>query len=181
MIYTEHNLKYMIATRLEPYVEWRDRLGEKGFRTISLSLAGPASEPVYTAVMVKLDEPFRGESWPMLTKQELEKKIDELAKQDKPLHPYVIAATGTGNNVVYAACFRTMTSKPRVKLAMTSSTYADENANQQEAARILLWVDAFGTDDTGYCAIWTDNPERIAWTADTIDEKARRASSGSMR
>jgi hypothetical protein len=59
MIYTHSNLKFCIGLTFDDYTQWRDTHGEDGFRTHALSMAGPASQPLYTAVMVKDAQPFR--------------------------------------------------------------------------------------------------------------------------
>lgn len=171
MIYTNANLKICMAAPREIYTQWRDERAEEGFRTVSISLTGPTSVPIYTAVMVKRDPPFRSRSWSRLSKDELTDKIAEMEALDPPLRPYVVAATGSGSDVVYAAAFREMASKPRIRLTMSPGTYVTENETQRAADRILLWVDSFGTaGDIRYCAIWGDNPDRIAWNSEAIND-----------
>ena len=63
MIYTADNLKVCLAASFDAYAVWRDELATAGFRTPSLSLAGPSSAPIYTAVMVKPALGFVGRSW----------------------------------------------------------------------------------------------------------------------
>lgn len=170
MIYTDSNLKYCMAAPLEFFVQWRDELAAEGFRPISISLAGPISKPIYSAVMVKRS--FRTNSFPSLTKDQLSAKIDELAGAARPLHPYLVAATGSGSNVLYAASFREMSRAPRVRLNMFPSSYQSENEEQRVAGRILIWVDAFGTpEDIRYCAIWADNPDMIGWNVEALNDK----------
>ena len=94
MTYSVNDSESCIALHQEAYTRWRDGLGAHGFRTISLSLAGPISDPIYTAVMAKSTDPFRGHSFPRLSLKELKDTIAESAANTRPLHPYIIAATG---------------------------------------------------------------------------------------
>jgi len=172
MNYTNQNLKVCLAAPLEIFTQWRDEHAQDGFRPISLSLAGPTSVPIYTAVMAKHDPPFRSQSWPALSKSALNSKIAELAGGDRQLHPYMVAATGSGNSAIYAASFREMSRQPAVKLDLTAQQYRDECNAQRLLNRMLIWVDAFGTAaDIRYCAIWGDNPGNIAWNAEGVNDK----------
>jgi CubicO group peptidase (beta-lactamase class C family) len=171
MIYTHSNLKFCIGLTFDDYTQWRDTHGEDGFRTHALSMAGPASQPLYTAVMVKDAQPFRGKSWPRLDRAALDDTISTMAR-DESLHPYLLAATGSAANAVYAVAFRAMDAAPVVKPKMTLEQYQDEHVVQRAKGRILIAVDAFGTsDDLRYCAIWAANPDRIAWNADSANDK----------
>ena len=117
------------------------------------------------------DSPFRGKSWPRLDREKLDETITEMAR-DESLHPYLIAATGSGANVVYAVAFREMDAAPVVKPNLTLDQYQDEHAKQRAKDLILIAVDAFGTsDDIRCCAIWAANPDRIAWNADSANDK----------
>ena len=93
MVYTKDNLQVCLAAPLQIFDQWRDELAAKGFRLISISLAGPRSVPIYTAVMVKYPTPFYSRSWNALSQTEVRNKIDELKGAERPLHPYMIAAT----------------------------------------------------------------------------------------
>lgn len=171
MNFTKDTLKYAVGFTFAKYTKWRDTLAEDGFRTLSLSLAGPSFASLYTAVMVKYDPPFRGESWPRRNRAELEETIERM-ERDKSLYPYLIAATGSGSKVVYAVAFREMTSKPVIAFNLTVAGYRAENAVQRAKGRILISFDAFGTEsDIRYCAIWAANPNRIAWNAESVDDK----------
>ncbi|HEY5712362.1 MAG TPA: serine hydrolase [Allosphingosinicella sp.] len=171
MIYTRHNLKYCMASIGELFFQWRDEQAGEGFRPISLSLAGPASEPIYSAVMVKYDPPFRSRSFHGITKDQLRATIDEMAALERPLFPYLIAATGSGSNVTYGASFREMAVKPFTKLNMFPNAFRDECTAQREAGRIPLWIDSFGApDDVRYCAVWGANPGPIAWNLDAVND-----------
>ena len=171
MIFTHNNLKFCVGLTLDNYTQWRDTHGDDGFRTHWLSLAGTASQPLYTAVMVKYEPPFRGKSWARLDRAELDDTISRMASEES-LRPYLISATGSSANVVYAAAFREMDAAPVVKPNLTLAQYQDEHAVQRAAGRILIAVDAFGTsDDVRYCAIWAANADRIAWNADSANDK----------
>ena len=171
MTFTNNNLKFCVGLTSHDYAQWRDTHNEDGFRTHWLSLAGTASQTFYTAVMVKYQPPFRGKSWARLDRADLDATIASMASEES-LRPYLIAATGSGANVVYAAAFREMDAAPVVKPNLTLKQYQDEHAEQRAKDRILIAVDAFGTsDDTRYCAIWAPNPDRIAWNAESANDK----------
>ncbi|MET1110434.1 MAG: hypothetical protein ABWX67_02795, partial [Allosphingosinicella sp.] len=172
MIYTPENLHYCIAATFDDFSAWEKERIARGFFPISISLAGPASQPLYTAVMVKFEPAIPSQSLPRLSEDELAGKIAELGAADQPLHPYLISATGSGTDIIYAVSFRSMATKPHVMLDMPQSTYRLENGAQRKLGRILLWVDAFGPpDDIRYCAIWEDNSDRVAWNADAVDDR----------
>lgn len=170
MIYSQDNLEYCLALTEADYASWRGKLPD-GFRTHSLSLAGPASAPRYTAVMVKRDPPFAGRSSLKLTKKELPAKIAEMAKQDPPLHPYILTATGVPPDTVYAVSFRRAAAPPIVGAELAAKDLQAENERQRNAGKILISLDAFGNATfIRYCALWGDNPGRVAWNGDAVNE-----------
>jgi CubicO group peptidase (beta-lactamase class C family) len=170
MIFTKNNLSSRIGLSLDAYAQWRDAKGEDGFRTVALSLAGTPSDPLYTAVMVKYEQPFRGRSWARLDRGLLDETIANM-RTEESLHPFLIAATGSGSDVIYAVGFRELPATPVVKPNLTLPQYEAEHAIQRAAGRILIAVDAFGTpDDMRFCAIWAANPDRIAWNAESADD-----------
>lgn len=171
MIYTEDNLKYAMAGPLEWFAQWREEMAEQGFRPISLSLCGPTSVPIYSAVVVKLPSPFRSKSWHRLSKRELLDKIDEMAALDRPLHPYLLAATGSGSDVIYAVSFREMLEAPEVRVNMFPATFKDRMKAAREAGLIPISIDSFGSaEDIRYCAVWAANPNRVAWNSEAIND-----------
>ena len=178
MIYNEGNLQYCVDRKRKGYEEWRDPRLDDGFRTISLALAGPASDPSYSAVMVRYAQPFRTWAFSRLKKGELDRKIAELEEE---AHPYLIAATGSGNDVVYAAVFREVTQMFTTgighidegpALDISAQEFIERNGRERDIGRILISVDTFGTPSNArYCAVWGPNPENIVWNADGINEK----------
>lgn len=177
MIYSNTNLKVCLAKSEDDYASWRDTLASQGFRTISLSIAPAAavgnSPDFYTAVMVKKNPPFAGKSFRRLTRAELVTKIAEMKQEPEPFHPYIVAASGSGSNAHYAAAFRKMAQAPVVDLDMTAEAYKAKNAEQRAAGRMQLWIDSFGNaGDIRYCAIWVSNPDRIAWSAQALNDKS---------
>src|SRR5580765_4712869 len=105
MIFTKNNLSSRIGLTLDEYAQWRDAKDQDGFRTISLSLAGTPSAPLYTAVMVKYEQPFRGKSWARLDRAGLDETIATM-RSEESLHPFLIAATGSDSDAIYAIGFR---------------------------------------------------------------------------
>lgn len=172
MLFTPNNLKTMLAASPSDYVQWRDDLSAEGFRTVSLSIAGPANAPIYTAVMVKLPTPFRGRSDPSLTLAQLNAMITELAADNQPLHPYIVSATGSGSNIVYAAAFRAMPDAPVFQANLSADQFRAENTTQRAAGRWPIWVDSFGTSSNiRYCGLWAHNSEHVAWSADALNDR----------
>lgn len=184
MIYTKDNLHYCLGVSFAAFVRWRAGRVRQGFRSISISLAGPAAGPICTAVMVKYDAPLPAQMSAKLSRSALDAKIAELAALDRPLHPQIIAATGVGSDVAYAAEFRERADRPYVQLDMSRQDYRSETKAQRAAGRILLWVDAFGSPDRiRYCAIWGLNSDRVAWNAEAINDsgEARQQRFEAMR
>lgn len=188
MIYTPDNLKVCLAAPFDFYTTWRDGLGPD-FRTVSLSLAGPASAPIYTAVMVRLAQPFVGRSWAKLSgRAALKQKVDEMEANKPPLYPYIISATGSGDDVTYAACFREMASRSEYDPAMTEQQLAkacamdsdavnpDDKGYRRQRNQRPLWIDAFGSPGhVRYCAVWGDNPDNDGWNAEALNDKGAAA------
>jgi CubicO group peptidase (beta-lactamase class C family) len=170
LLFTRDNLVYRLAVSRSEFAEFRDRHGAEGFRTISLALSGPASEPRYTGVMARYPRPFRGQSGLSYGRDELKAKIKQL-RSESGLHPYIISATGPSGSAVYAAAFRELSATPVVRPDLSPDAYAEENETQLAAGRILVWVDSFGTpDDIHYCAIWGANPDRVAWNTEALND-----------
>ena len=175
MIYSNENLKFCLAAPESVYGQWRDELAENGFRTLSLSVAGSAQVPVYTAVMAKLPNPFRGRSDPSLTLSQLNSLIAELASGSTPLHPYILSATGSGNGVVYALACRAMASAPVVHPNLTAEQLAAQAESQREAGRMPIWLDSFGTkNDIRYCVIWAPNTDHVGWSAAALNDSGEQ-------
>lgn len=170
MIFTPENLQFRIAVPQREWREFRDELGPSGYRTHALSLSGSTSDPRYTGVLVKRAQAFRGTSFLAEDESGLREQVARIAQNDG-LHPYVIAATGSATHPVYAAAFRELGEKPVVEPNMTAGEFANANAKQHDANRILLWFDCFGSSsDIRYCAIWGANRNRVAWSADGMND-----------
>jgi CubicO group peptidase (beta-lactamase class C family) len=99
----------------------------------------------------------------------MQKAFDDMAKQG--YGPYILTATGASGSALFAGVFTPMKPIPLTRLNLTAKQFADENAKQQAAGRILVWADAFGTpSNTRYTAIWGPNPVKQAWNCDALDE-----------
>lgn len=171
MLFTRDNHKCCLAAPESLYAQWRDEFGALGFRTLSLSVAGPVSVPIYTAVMAKVPTPFRGRSDPSLTLAQLNTLIADLANDSQPLHPYILSATGSGSSVVYAAAFRALPGAPVVRPNLTAEQFRSENTTQRAAGRRPIWLDSFGTaSDIRYCGIWAPNSDHLAWSAEDLND-----------
>lgn len=176
MIYTADNLKVCLAASFDAYTSWRDELAPVGFRTLSLSLAGPASAPIYSAVMVKPSQGFVGRSWSRLSLAELNATIEEMKAQNPRMVPYILSATGSGSDVVYAVCFREMAGGSVALPRLSAGQLREANDQARADGRRLLWFDAFGEPGAiRYCAVWGDNPENEAWNAQAVNDKGATA------
>lgn len=176
MIYTAANLKVCFAAPLEIYTQWRDEMGAAGFHTLSLSLAGPASEPIYTAVMVKPAQPFARRAWARRSLAELNATCEEMKASNPTMVPYILSATGSGEDPVYAVCFREMPGGYEALPRLSAKAFEQANDRARKKGRRLLWVDAFGRQgDIRYCAVWVDNPDNAAWNAQAVNDKGSLA------
>jgi len=151
------------------HVAQRDKFADLGFRPLSLSIYGSPSDPRYAAVMVKRPTVIATHSFVGMSQASYQKTFDDMAKQG--FGPFIITATGPGNNALFAGSFRQMAHIPLTRSNLTKDQFVQMNKDQHAAGAILMWADAFGTDgDPRYCAIWAPNPERIAWNIDAVDE-----------
>lgn len=174
MIYSDQNLRYCLFKASTEYLDWRDKLADQGFRTISLSMVrtNPNAPAIYTAVMVRLPQPFEGRSSPFLTATELEHKIAEMAAHSPPFHPYIVAALGSGAGVRYAVAFRRSGAATELQPSLSEAQYQIEVTRRRQRDEIPIWIDCFGTEtDRRLCVIWAKNLEQVAWNAESVHDK----------
>lgn len=169
MTLTSNNLVAWHDATSAQHVAKRDSYAAKGFRPLSISVYGTPSSPRYAAVMVKRPQVIATHSFIDQSFDEFQKTFDAQAKNG--FGPFLLSATGSQGNAVYASSFRKMSSIPLTRHDLSKQDFIELNKEQKDAGRILIWADAFGTaSNTRYCAIWAANPGRVAWNIDAVDE-----------
>jgi CubicO group peptidase (beta-lactamase class C family) len=173
MLFNTQNIVAWHDRSTAEHISQRDQLAAEGFSPISLSIYGDPAEPRYAAVMVKRPQSIPTHSVLGLSQSACQKFCAQMAQEG--FGPFIITATGAGEHVVFAGAFRAMARPPLVHLNLSKEQFGQLNQEQRAAGGILLWADAFGTDnDPRYCAIWALNPERIAWNTDALDDGGPR-------
>ena len=145
-----------------------DKWAALGFRTLSLSIYDEPGHPLFAAVMVKRAAIHAEHQVFPRSLAQLQADVQANEKIGRGL--YLVAATGTEGHAAYAASFRPMDPLPVVRLDLGKADFQSFNAAQQQAGRILQWVDVFG-DETNprFAAIWGPNPGRVAWSVEAFD------------
>jgi len=143
-------------------------LSAQGFRMISLSVYGDASDPRYAAVWIQR----QGAAWVAVH------GVDSAGYQSffnnwtaKGYVPVLVSATGTSTNAIFAAVFEQgiagawlarhgMTSGP----VANAGTFQHLNATAASGKMILRSVAIYGTaNDRRYAAVWHANPGYVKW------------------
>jgi CubicO group peptidase (beta-lactamase class C family) len=151
------------------HIARRDKYEALDYRPLSLSIYGSPDDPLYAAVMVKRPKIITTKSFVNLDQAGYQRTFDDMVSQG--FGPFIITATGPSGGAVFAGSFRAMSDIPLTRSNLSQADFIDLNRKQHDAGAILVWADAFGTeDDSRYCAIWGPNPERIAWNIDAVDE-----------
>ncbi|MBS0297920.1 MAG: serine hydrolase [Proteobacteria bacterium] len=141
---------------------------DANYRTFSLSVSGDPADPRYVAVMFKLS--------PLVETHQFDNKtgpdLDGLLVSEKMagFYPFIISATGSGANALYAAVFSQL---PTVGLRGLTKAQLDQNNTLAEANKsIPLWSEAYAGvgEDTLYTATWTTNGFAEAWNCEASDE-----------
>jgi hypothetical protein len=81
----------------------RDRAIKSGHRFASLSIYGDPSEPVYAAVMIERSPAPDQHDFPSIPAGQFQARFDE--ETGKGRGPVIISATGSGDDVRFAAVF----------------------------------------------------------------------------
>ena len=145
-----------------------DRWAALGFRTLSLSIYDEPAHPLFAAVMVKRAAVHAEHQVFPRSLAQLQADVQANERIGRGL--YLVAATGTEGLAAYAASFRPMAPLPVVRLDLGRADFQSFNAAQQQAGRILQWVDVFGDDaNPRFAAIWGPNPARVAWSVEAFD------------
>lgn len=140
----------------------------KGYRTLSLSISGTPADPRYVAVMFKLSPLIDTHQFDKLTGPQLDATM--ISEKALGYYPFIISATGSGANAVYAAVFsKVPTFAAR---AMTKAQFDQGNTAAEAGKVILLWAEAYddGAGGTLYTACATANVSGEAWNCEASDE-----------
>ena len=150
-----------------------DKWARLGFRTLSLSIYDLPAHPLFAAVMIKRAAVHAEAQVFPRTLGQLQAEIATQKAAGRGL--YLVGATGSDGQAVYAASFRPMATMPVVQLDLGKADFETQNAAQHAAGRILQWVDVFGDDgNPRFAAIWGPNPGNVAWSVDGWDVAANR-------
>ena len=166
-----HNTVAWHGAGLADHKSLVDKWAALGFRTLSLSIYDEPAHPLFAAVMVKRAAIHAEHQVFPRTLAQLQ---DDLAANEKIGRGlYLVAATGAQGHAAYAASFRPMNPLPVVRLDLGKADFQSFNAVQQQAGRILQWVDVFGDDaNPRFAAIWGPNPGKVAWSVEGFDPAA---------
>ena len=169
MTFNAQNLVAWHDRTTASHVAERDKYAAEGFRPLSLSIYGTASDPRYAAVMVKRPVVIATKSVIGKSQAEFQTVFNEMAADS--FGPFLISATGPRNGAVFAGSFRKVSHIPLTRSNLSKAEFIQLNAQQHDAGAILIWADSFGTpDDPRYCAIWGPNPAGVAWNIDAVDD-----------
>ena len=168
---TPHNTVAWHGASLADHQALVDKWAALGFRTLSLSIHDEPAHPLFAAVMVKRATIHAEHQVFPRTLTQLQDDVAAHEKTGRGL--YLVAATGTEGHAAYAASFRPMSPLPVVRLDLGKAEFQSFSAAQQQAGRILLWVDVFGDDaNPRFAAAWGANPGRVAWSLEGFDPGA---------
>ena len=165
---TPHNTVAWHGAGIADHQALVDKWAALGFRTLSLSIYDDAAHPLFAAVMIKRAAIHAEHQVFPRTLAQLQ--ADVQANQAIGRGLYLVAATGSEGHATYAASFKPMSPMPVVHLDMGKADFKTINAAQQQAGRILQWVDAFGDGaNPRFAAIWGPNPNKVAWSVEGFD------------
>jgi CubicO group peptidase (beta-lactamase class C family) len=168
---TTHNTVAWHGAALSDHQALVDKWAALGFRTLSLSIYDEPAHPLLAAVMVKRTAIHAEHQVFPRTLAQLQDDVQANEKIGRGL--YLVAATGVEGHAVYAASFKPMNPLPVVRLDLGKADFQAFNATQQQAGRILQWVDVFGDDaDPRFAAVWAANPGKVAWSVQGFDAAA---------
>ena len=164
---TTHNTVAWHGAGIADHKALVDKWAALGFRTLSLSIYDDAAHPLFAAVMVKRAAIHAEHQVFPRTLAQLQADVQSNQAIGRGL--YLVAATGSEGHATYAASFKPMNPMPVVHLDMGKADFKTINAAQQQAGRILQWVDVFGDDaNPRFAAIWGPNPNKVAWSVEGL-------------
>ncbi len=165
---TTHNTVAWHGAGIADHKALVDKWAALGFRTLSLSIYDDPAHPLFAAVMIKRAAVHAEHQVFPRTLAQLQADVQANLAIGRGL--YLVAATGSQGHATYAASFRPMATLPVVHLDMGKADFKTTNAAQQQAGRILQWVDVFGDDaNPRFAAIWRPNPNKVAWSVEGFD------------
>jgi CubicO group peptidase (beta-lactamase class C family) len=166
-----HNTVAWHGASLADHQALVDKWAALGFRTLSLSIHDEPARPLFAAVMVRRAAIHAEHQVFPRTLAQLQDDVAANEKNGRGL--YLVAATGAQGHAVYAASFKPMDPLPVVRLDLGKADFQSFNGAQQQAGRILQWVDVFGDDaNPRFAAIWAANPGKVAWSVAGFDPAA---------
>ncbi|GAB3042590.1 serine hydrolase [Spirosoma pulveris] len=141
-----------------------DKAAAAGYRTSSLCIYGDANNPLFAAVMVKRPAVHTDRQFFTMNKTQFSETIDSMWKQG--LGAYLVTATGTVDNPVFAASFRPMSEKPIVRYGIlgTGDQLLNLHYDFWRDGYYPVWMDAYGIPaNTQIVTVWHRNTARLAW------------------
>jgi CubicO group peptidase (beta-lactamase class C family) len=158
---------------LSQHVAQRDGAAKDGYRFLSLSIYGPASDPIYAAVMIKRPAIVAQRDWPSLTAAQFQDVFNEQAKAG--YGPVIIAATGSAASPRFAAVFQPCNPIPLTRHLLKSGDSSDlgtiqgMNAKAKSEGLILHCAATYGDANAPhFAAIWMPNTDDTLWNCDGV-------------
>jgi hypothetical protein len=162
---------------LDQYTTLHEAASSDGYRLLSLSIYGPATAPLYTAVMIKRTQAAEQHHWPLLNSAQLTQTLSDQGAQN--FGAIILAATGPASDPRFAlVCERQET----VSLALfgLKSGRADEPATLQgkhRDARIQgfmpRWIASYGSaEEPSFAGVWGFKTGPTTWNGDGVAETA---------
>lgn len=141
----------------------------QGFSTLALSVYGDRNNPRYAAVMVKRSVNIATVQRFGLNAAQFQATFNEMSA--KGFGPYLVSATGSSADPLFAACFMPMSPTPLTRHGIDGAEFDRINEQQMMAGGILKSVDAYGEPgNVRYVAVWHPNPDRVSWNCDGYAE-----------
>ncbi len=161
--------------KLAEHVKLRDDAAKNGYRFLTLSIYGEASDPVYAAVMIKRQSVVAQRDWPALTAPQFQKIFEEQAKLG--FGPVIVSATGSAGDPRFAVVFQPQSPIPLTRFGLRSGDANDDatiqgmNRKAKLAGLVLKAASAYGDPvDPRFTAVWSANPDKVTWNADGVVE-----------
>jgi len=152
-----------------------------GYRTISLSIYGPPTAPLFATVMIKRPMLVDQRELALLTAAQLAKELEQQA--DEGFGPTIIGATGTAADARFAVVLEPQNPLPRTMIGLRPGNVTDpatfQGMNQKAKidGLVPVWMACYGSPaEPLVAAIWKPNAAKTIWNADGVlntDEELR--------
>jgi CubicO group peptidase (beta-lactamase class C family) len=147
----------------------RDHAIASGHSFASLSIYGDPSEPVYAAVMIKRAKAPGQHDFPSIPAAQFQARFDE--ETGKGRGPVIISATGSGDDVSFAAVFEPQKPIALTRTGLDAKALGDMNRKAKADGLILHWAALYGDDDDPrYAGVWLPNHAKVTWNADGVQD-----------